>query len=78
LGVFGEILEAGLQPRLDLFHDFGDERLLGTEVMEQHARAGIDRSSEGPERQVSDPVAEEVSEAFLEELVPGRDVTNVT
>ena len=57
------------ETRLNLFHDGSNERFLAPEIMEEHASAGSDRRRERTQRKVSYPVAQEISEALLEEFV---------
>jgi len=73
-----QLQERGLQSEVDLLHDFGNERLLRAEIMQQHPRAGADRGRQGTKGEVSYPVAEEIAETFLKKGSASVDVTTVT
>ena len=74
----GQVLKGCLQAGLHLFHDLGNERLLRSEVVEQHAGAGPGGRRQGPEGKVRDAVPEEISEALFQELIASLYVTTVT
>gem|GEM_PF-5131920 len=74
----GQSLKCCLQAGLHMLHDLGDERLLRSEVMEQHARARPDVRRQGPQRKICQAVPEEISEALLQELMTSLYVTTVT
>jgi hypothetical protein len=73
-----QILEGGLQAKVNQLHHFSDQGFLRAEIMEQHPGAGPDRAREGTERKMGDAVPEKVGKALVKESIPGYDVTVVT
>jgi hypothetical protein len=73
-----EFLKARLHAGLDLLHDFGYQGFLRAEVMQQHARAGPGGCRQRAKGKIRDSMAQEVSEAFGEQLIARVDVTTVT
>jgi hypothetical protein len=73
-----QLLKSSLQAGLHLFHDLGDERLLRSEVVEQHAGAGPNGRRQRAERKIRDAVAKKIDEALFQKLISSRDVTTVT
>jgi hypothetical protein len=61
-----QILKSCLQAGLNLSHDLGNERLLRSEVVEQHAGAGPDGRRQRAERKICDAMPEEISEALFQ------------
>ena len=72
------LLEGGLEPEVDLRHDFGDERFFRAEIVEQHPGAGPDRGRERAEGKVGDAMTEEIGQAIVQESLASGNVTVVT